>query len=138
MSEKVPVVGAQRSAAGRLLPESPTTEQPKPWITYVRRLEASRPLNFVPTGGELTFGSVYLDLHQPCRGPFVALRGQTAGSRNRYLAQEDVPPAVWHAIIEHCACVDAETGVLGATHHIPCNRLPALYDGTSGTRLFAA
>lgn len=122
MSEMVPVVGAQRGAAGRLLPEPPTSDPREAWNAYVRGLEASKQVSFVPTGGVLTKGRVYLDLSQPCRGPFRALEGQTAGSRNRYLAQEDVPPALWYAIIEHCACVDPVTGVLGPTHNIPSVR----------------
>ena len=100
-----------------------TAGQRASWAAFLRGLEASHRLNFVPTGEKLERGRVYIDLRQPCRGAFRALEGQTAGSRNRFLAQEDVPMAVWCGIIEHCACVDAETGLLGATHHIPCNRL---------------
>jgi hypothetical protein len=138
MSEMAPVVDAQRGAAGRLLPEPPTTDERTSWAAYVRELESSNHLKFVPTGEVLTRGRVYIDLRQPCRGPFRALQGQTAGSRNRYLAQEDVPAAIWFAIVEHCACVDAETGALGPTHHIPCNRLSLASDGFGPTRLFAA
>lgn len=138
MSEMAPVVDAQRGAAGRLLPEPPTKDQRAAWASYLRGLEASNRLHFVPTGGVLTRGRVYIDLHQPCRGAFRALDGQTAGSRNRYLAQEDVPPAVWYAIIEHCACVDPVTGTLGPTHQIPCNRLSLVPEGFGASRLFAA
>jgi hypothetical protein len=89
----------------------------------LRDLEATNQLRFVSAGDVLTAGRVYIDLRQPCRGAFRALHGQRAGSRNKFLAREDVPDTVWFAIVEHCACVDAATGALGPTHHIPCNRL---------------
>ena len=108
------------------------------WAAFLRGLETSHRPNFVPTGEKLEKGRVYIDLRQPCRGAFRALHGQTAGSRNRFLAQEDVPMQVWCAIVEHCACVDAETGLLGATHHIPCNRLGTFSLGGNLSGLFAA
>ena len=138
MSEMAPGVDAQRGAAGRLLPEPPTPGQRAPWAAYLRGLEATIQLNFVPTGEVLTPGRVYIDLRQPCKGAFRALHGQRAGSRNRYLAQEDVPAAVWFALVEHCACVDATTGELGPTNHIPCNRLALLEDETGDGHRFEA
>lgn len=136
MSEIVPALDARRGAdewldpdsltetlADALTDEFPSPDQRASWAVFLLGLETAHRLSFVPVGEKLEKGRVYIDLRQPCRGPFRALQGQTAGSRNRFLAQEDVPAHVWFAIIEHCACVDAETGMLGATHHIPCNRL---------------
>jgi hypothetical protein len=134
---------AQRGATASrrsdsMAPDFPTANQRSSWAVFLRGLEASHRLNFVPTGSKLEKGRVYIDLRQPCRGAFRALQGQTAGSRNRFLAQEDVPMAVWCGIIEHCACVDAETGLLGATQHIPCNRLGTFSLGGSPSGLVAA
>ena len=55
--------------------------------------------------------------------PFRALEGQMAGSRNRYLAREEVPANVWCAIIEHCACVDGKTGAFAPRENLPCRKL---------------
>lgn len=122
MSEMVSVVDAQRGAPGRLLDGLATKDQQAPWSSYLRELEAAYQLRFVPTGTVLTAGRVYVDLLQPCRGPFRALHGQTAGSRNRYLAQEEVPDAVWYALIEHCASVDQSTETIAGTIDLPCWR----------------
>jgi hypothetical protein len=95
-------------------------ERHTPWKDYVRRLEATGRVRFVAAGEQLKTRGVYIDLNQPCRGPIRALEGQTAGSRNRYLAREDVPADVWCAIIEHCACVDRVTGAFTPLEDLPC------------------
>jgi hypothetical protein len=119
MSEMVPVLDAQRGATGRLRQESMTKGQHTPWTSYVRGLEATKQVSFVSTGRVLMKGKVYLDLFQPCRGPFRALQGQTAGSRNRYIAQEEVPATAWYALIEHCASVDSVTGAIASSVDVP-------------------
>ena len=48
----------------------------------------------VPAGTVLAPGGVYLDLAVFGGAPFVALRGQMAGSRTRYVAVER-----WHALV---------------------------------------
>jgi hypothetical protein len=137
MSEMVPVMDAQRGAPGRLLAELATKDQHTPWRVYVRGLEAANQVRFVPAGEVLTAQRVYIDLLQPCKGPFRALRGQTAGSRNRYLAQDEVPAAVWHALIEHCACVDKESGAIASFIDLPCRRR-AVEQESNERRAFAA
>lgn len=56
-----------------------------------------------PAGLPLEDGAVYLDLANPERGPFRALHGQLAGSKNRYLAQADTPPERWDELVRACA-----------------------------------
>lgn len=51
-------------------------------------------------GSPLEPGGVYLDLARITRGPFVAVPGQVAGSRNRYVARRDVSCASWRHLIE--------------------------------------
>jgi len=56
-------------------PDFPTASQRSSWAVFLRGLEASHRLNFVPTGSKLEKGRVYIDLRQPCRGAFRALQG---------------------------------------------------------------
>ncbi|MCC6791324.1 MAG: hypothetical protein IT336_06560 [Thermomicrobiales bacterium] len=60
-----------------------------------------------------------------------------AGSRNRYLARDDVPADVWCAIIEHCACVDGTTGIFTPLNDLPCRRL-SRFPASVADRAFAA
>jgi hypothetical protein len=60
-------------------------------------------LPVLPIGAKLESGGVYLDIAAPGRGIFRALRGQTAGSRNRYVARRDMPPDRWHCLVETAA-----------------------------------
>lgn len=53
----------------------------------------------VPAGTVLEPGGVYLDLATPGGVPFVALRGQMAGSRNRYVARGRVPVDRWNILV---------------------------------------
>ena len=53
----------------------------------------------VPAGTVLAPGGVYLDLAVFGGAPFVALRGQMAGSRTRYVARRDVAVERWHALV---------------------------------------
>ena len=137
MSEMVPVMDAQWGAPARLLAEFAPEDQHTPWREYVRRLEATDQVRFVPVGEVLTVHGVYIDLLQPCKGPFRALRGQTAGSGNRYLAHDEVPAAVWHAIIEHCACVDKVSGAIASFSNLPCRRR-TVHQESNQRRAFAA
>lgn len=137
MSEMVPVMDAQWGAPGRLLAGFAKQGQHTPWKDYVRGLEATNQVRFVPTGDVLTTAKVYIDLFQPCKGPFRALHRQMAGSRNRYLAQDEVPAAVWYAIIEHCACVDKETGAIASIVDVPCRRR-TIEQASNERRVFAA
>jgi hypothetical protein len=73
--------------------------------------EAASPVPYVTAGSLLVPGEVYIDLSQPCRGPFRALHGQMAGSRNRYVPQRALPVRLWHQIVEQCA----RMGVLPAS-----------------------
>jgi hypothetical protein len=61
-----------------------------------------------PAGLELKEHEVYLDLANAGHGPFRALPGQTAGSGNRYVAEADVSPEIWHQLIKHDAEASAE------------------------------
>lgn len=57
----------------------------------------------VPAGTPLEDGAVYLDLANPELGPFRALHGQVAGTKNRYLAQTGTSPDCWDQVIRACA-----------------------------------
>jgi hypothetical protein len=60
-------------------------------------------LPVLAAGARLEPGGVYLDLARPQRGPFRALAGQIAGSRDRYVAQRDVSCARWWRLVEAAA-----------------------------------
>lgn len=126
MSELVPTADAQWRVPDQLLAELVDEDQPTSWKAYVRELEATGQVRFLPAGEVLTARKVYIDLHQPCKGPIRALDGQMAGSRNRFVAQEDVPAHVWSAIVEHCACVDRHSGLFQSHDDLPCHRLNPL------------
>jgi hypothetical protein len=125
MSQLVPATDAQWRVPGQLLAELTDEDQPASWAEYVRRLEATDQVRFVAAGEHLVARKVYIDLHQPCKGPFRALEGQMAGSRTRYLDRDEVPDHVWCAIVEHCACVDRRTGVYAPLEDLPSRRLAA-------------
>jgi hypothetical protein len=57
----------------------------------------------LPAGAHLVPGTVYLNLARPDRGPFRALRGQIAGSRDRYVSRASMSTPEWHALIVACA-----------------------------------
>jgi hypothetical protein len=52
-----------------------------------------------PAGTVLESGGVYIDLAAPGGVPFVALAGQIAGSRNRYVARRDVAVDHWNVLV---------------------------------------
>lgn len=62
-------------------------------------------LPFVPAGEPLLEHEVYIDVLNPGHGPFRALAGQTAGSGNGYVAENEVDPAVWDLLVRE----DGET-----------------------------
>jgi hypothetical protein len=53
----------------------------------------------VPSGTALEPGGVYIDLATSGGVPFVALRGQVAGSRNHYVSRHDVALDRWHGLV---------------------------------------
>lgn len=57
----------------------------------------------VPAGTCLTEGDVYLDMAQPGRGPFRAMRWECAGSRNRFVAKSSVSEGTWDLLVRSCA-----------------------------------
>lgn len=66
-------------------------------------VEMASPVPYVTAGSTLIPGEVYIDLAQPCRGPFRALHGQMAGSRNRYVPRRAISDKLWNQIVEQCA-----------------------------------
>jgi hypothetical protein len=64
--------------------------------------DASR-LPSVPSGEYLVEGDVYLDLADPARGPFRAMKWQCAGSQNRYIPAAQLPAAWWDLLVRMTA-----------------------------------
>lgn len=61
-------------------------------------------LPMTPAGEPLADHEVYIDVLNPGNGPFRALPGQTAGSGNGYVAEQDVDAATW----DHLVRLDGE------------------------------
>ncbi len=87
-------------AGSRPAPE--TTRAPRSSFIAATDVQAAS-IPHITVGLPLVAGEVYIDLSNPCRGPFRALHGQLAGSRNRYVPRRAVPVRVWNQIVEQCA-----------------------------------
>lgn len=74
----------------------------------------------IPAGTTLDPGGVYIDLAVPDSAPFVALRGQVAGSRNRFVARRDVAADRWHEFVTGANPPDS------SGEADPCQDLPTL------------
>lgn len=70
-------------------------------------------LPFVAAGECLVEGDVYLDLANPVRGPFKAMRWQCAGSKNRYVAASKLSASTWDLLVRMTSYIGLSTAVLG-------------------------
>ena len=55
-------------------------------------------LSVLEAGTALEQGGTYLDLNDLARGPFKAIGGQEAGSKNRYVAKRDTDYELWNRL----------------------------------------
>ena len=56
-------------------------------------------LSVLEEGARLEQGGVYVDLADPAAGPFKAIGGQEASSRQRYVAKRDTDHELWNRIV---------------------------------------
>ncbi len=56
-------------------------------------------LSVLEEGARLEQGGVYVDLADPAAGPFKAIGGQEASSRQRYVAKRDTDHELWNRLV---------------------------------------
>jgi hypothetical protein len=101
------LVPLRPSAPDGRVPRAATKEKPAPAPIVRGREHRSAAAGTVssmrypstPAGTVLESGGVYIDLAAPGGVPFVALAGQMAGSRNRFVARRDVAVDHWNVLV---------------------------------------
>ena len=108
------------SFAEQLAPEEPHqaghAEESAPAVED-KRLHARLPalsddelatLPVLDAGTRLEQGGVYVDLNRLSDGPFKALAGHEAGSRNRYVAKRDTDYELWNRLVSQDSSPEVE------------------------------